>query len=268
MEKLQSLYESIDNDLLEAKKLQQSLLRERHRDFGSAEVSLMLQSSGHVGGDLVGFFPVSAKRIGLFAIDVSGHGISSALMTARLAGYLSASSPEQNIAMEEAPGGGQRPIAPAKVIEHLNHLVLEEMDTEHYFTLLLADVDLSTGRVKMAQAGHPHPLIQRRDGTITQNGPGGLPVGLIPGAHYEGFETVLAPGDRLMIFSDGIVECPSESGKLLAEEGLEEFMQDMSDISGPKLLETLLWKLSHFADDGDFPDDVSAILLEFHGSEA
>ena len=266
LEKLQLLYDSIDSDLIEAKKLQQSLIRERHRDFGAAEVSLMLQSSGHVGGDLVGFFPVTPTRIGLFAIDVSGHGISSALMTARLAGYLSPSSPEQNIAIEELPGGSYRPLPPGQVVEHLNQLVLDEMETEHYFTLLLADVDLASGRVRMAQAGHPHPLVQRRDGTITQSGPGGLPVGLVPGASYDEFETVLAPGDRLMIFSDGIVECPSPSGDLLAEEGLETLVRDMREISGPALLETLLWKLSHFADDGDFPDDISAILLEYHGA--
>jgi sigma-B regulation protein RsbU (phosphoserine phosphatase) len=265
LEELQLLYDSIDGDLQEAKKLQQSLLRERYRDFGSAQISLLLQSSGHVGGDLVGFFPISDTRIGLFAIDVSGHGISSALMTARLAGYLSSASPEQNVAMEEAPQGGYRPIPPARVIEHLNQLVLDEMETEHYFTLLLADLNLETGRVRMAQAGHPHPLVQRRDGHISQNGPGGLPVGLIPGAQYDEFETILAPGDRLLIFSDGIVECPSPKGELLQEEGLEEIMRELSDTSGAALLEALIWKLSAFADDGNFPDDVSAILVEFHG---
>ena len=265
LEELQSLYDSIDSDLLEAKKLQQSLVRERQRDFGSTQVSLLLQSSGHFGGDLVGFFQVSDSRVGLFAIDVSGHGISSALMTARLAGYLSSASPEQNIAMEVAAGGGYRPVAPARVIEHLNRLVLEEMETEHYFTLLLADLNLETGRVRMAQAGHPHPLVQRRDGQITQRGPGGLPVGLIAGAQYDEFETILAPGDRLLIFSDGIVECPSPTGQLLEEEGLEAIMRELAETSGANLLEALIWKLSDFAADGDFPDDVSAILVEFQG---
>ena len=96
---IQGLYDSIDRDLMEAKKLQQSLVRERQRSFGNAEVNLLLRPSGHVGGDLVGFFPITARRVGFFAIDVSGHGITSALMTARLAGYLSGNSPEQNIAL-------------------------------------------------------------------------------------------------------------------------------------------------------------------------
>ena len=60
---------------------------------------LMLKSSGHVGGDLVGFYPSGPGHLGLYAIDVSGHGITSALMTARLAGFLSGNTPEQNLAL-------------------------------------------------------------------------------------------------------------------------------------------------------------------------
>ncbi|MDQ2094231.1 PP2C family protein-serine/threonine phosphatase [Rhodalgimonas zhirmunskyi] len=265
LDELQSLYDSIDSDLVEAKKLQQSLIRERHRDFGSAQVSLALHSSGHVGGDLVGFYRISKTRIGLYAIDVSGHGISSALMTARLAGYLSSTVPEHNVAIEEGPDGCLRPLPPAKVISYLNYLVLEEMETEHYFTLLLADVDLETGRVRMAQAGQPHPLLQRADGTIQQEGPGGLPVGLIHGAEYEEFEARLNPGDRLLIFSDGIVECPSPEGRLLEEKGLEGMMRNLHETTGTAALEALIWKLSEYAGEQDFPDDVSAILLEYQG---
>ena len=83
---IQTLYASIEKDLEEAKKLQQSLIPKRYQDFHTCQASLLLRSSGHVGGDLVGVFPVNENSIGLFSIDVSGHGISSALMTARLAG--------------------------------------------------------------------------------------------------------------------------------------------------------------------------------------
>ncbi|MGR3608904.1 MAG: response regulator, partial [Sulfitobacter sp.] len=92
---LQRIYDSLDRDLIAAEKLQKSLISDTTRQFATGRLSLMLQSSGHVGGDLVGFFPVGADKLGLFAMDVSGHGISSALMTARLAGYLSASAPDQ-----------------------------------------------------------------------------------------------------------------------------------------------------------------------------
>jgi sigma-B regulation protein RsbU (phosphoserine phosphatase) len=159
---LQRVYDSLDNDLLEAKKLQQSLIRERNKSFGTGDVSLMLRSSGHVGGDLVGFFAAGPGHLGLFSIDVSGHGISSALMTARLAGYLSAAAPDQNVALQRLVDGTYAFLPPENVIETLNDLVLDEMETEHYFTLLLADVDLTNGHVRMAQAGHPHPRFSAR----------------------------------------------------------------------------------------------------------
>ena len=86
LDELQSLYSALDKDLIEAEKLQQSLIKDRHKSFGPFDLSLMLHSAGHVGGDLVGLFPAGPNHLGIYAIDVSGHGISSALMTARLAG--------------------------------------------------------------------------------------------------------------------------------------------------------------------------------------
>lgn len=266
LEELQKLYDSLDNDLIEAKKLQQSLVSERYRDLGPAEVSLLLHSSGHVGGDLVGMYPINETRLGLYSIDVSGHGISSALMTARLAGYLSATSPDQNVALVRTDSGMILPRPPAETIATLNQLILGELETEHYFTLLLADVNLDTGTVTMAQAGHPNPVVQRADGRVEIDGPGGLPVGLIDGAAYEQFQLDLHPGDRLMIYSDGIVECSNPQGQLLSEEGLTLIMKDLRQTHGMAFMESLIWKMTDYSGDGDFEDDVSAVLLEFKPS--
>ncbi len=265
LDELQRVYDLLDKDLLEAKKLQQSLIRERTRDFDSGILSLMLRSSGHVGGDLVGFFPVGDDKLGLYGIDVSGHGISSALMTARLAGYLSAAAPDQNVALVSQADGSYAMRPPAEVISNLNSLVLNEMETEHYFTLLLAQVDLKTGEVLMSQAGHPHPVVQRRDGRVEQGGLGGFPVGLVDGMIYEQFKVSLSPGDRLLILSDGVTECPDPSGKMLEEEGLSDMLYGLREITGPPLLEAILWQLTEFSGDTDFPDDVSGILFEYKG---
>ncbi len=259
---LQGLYDSLDSDLIEAKKLQQSLIAERHRDLGPAQVSMLLHSAAHVGGDLVGVFAANARRIGLYAIDVSGHGISSALMTARLAGYLSATIPEQNVALMRGPGG-YMPRPPAEVLADLNQMFLGEIETELYFTMLLADVDLDTGRVVMAQAGHPNPAIQRACGRVEIGGPGGLPVGLIDGASYEAFEAQLCPGDRLFLHSDGVDECADPEGRLLGEEGVARILEELRQTGGMAFLESVIWKLAAFAGRDDFGDDVSAVLLEF-----
>lgn len=265
LRELQRVYDLLDQDLLEAKKLQQSLVRERQRDFGQGHLALMLRSAGHVGGDLVGFFPVSETELGLFAIDVSGHGISSALMTARLAGYLSAMVPEQNIALRRQKDGSYASIPPEQAIATLNDLVLNEMETEQYFTLILAFVDLPTGRVRLAQAGHPHPVVQRSDGTILQQGPGGFPVGLLQGVVFTPFELTLGPGDRLLLLSDGVTECPNAEGQMLGEAGLADMLARLSTTGGKALLDAMVWELSDFAGTDSFPDDVSGILFEYRG---
>lgn len=265
LDELQRLYDSLDNDLLAAKKLQQSLVPDRFKDFDRGAVSLLLQSSGHVGGDLVGHYKISNTRIGLYAIDVSGHGISSALITARLAGYLSATSPEHNVAMQVLPDGSTTHLPPAEVVALLNEIILDEMETEHYFTMLLADVDLATGHVILAQAGHPHPVIQRADGSIEQEGPGGLPVGLIPGAEFSQFCIDLNKGDRLFLLSDGVTECPDTGNGLLGEEGLEALMVDLAGHELEDTLQAMVWKLDEFSGGKGFPDDVSGILLEYRG---
>jgi len=259
---ISSLYESLDRDLIEARKLQQSLVRERFRDFGNAQVSLLLRPSGHVGGDLVGFFEINENEIGLFSIDVSGHGVASALMTARLASYLSGTSPDQNIALARDKNGQFVARPPSEVAEHFNRLMLQEMETELYFTMLLAHADLKTGRVVMTQCGHPHPALQHADGSVEYIGEGGMPIGLIPGATWEDFEVKMAKGDRLLLQSDGISECPDPSGELLGEDGLIELMQRNRFQKSNAFFEAMIWDLNKFSEDQDFPDDISAVLYE------
>lgn len=265
LDELQRLYDSLDRDLIEAKKLQQSLVPERFQDFGTGAVSLELLSSGHVGGDLVGQYRINDSMVGLYAIDVSGHGISSALMTARLAGYLSSSSPDQNVALRMLPDGTHTYLPPHEVIARLNRTIMEEMETELYFTMFLAVVNLQSGQVEMAQAGHPHPIIVRSNGDIEQDGPGGLPVGLIDGAEFTQFETILEPGDRLLILSDGVTECPDASGEMLGENGLEDLVASLAGQSVETTLEALIWRLGEFAGGAGFPDDISGVLFEYRG---
>ena len=73
------------------------------------------------------------------------------------------------------------------------------------------------------QAGHPHPMVIRRDGTVQLIGDGGLPIGLIPGATYQSVSTVLMPGDRLFLVSDGVTECPDQSGVELGDRWADGF---------------------------------------------
>ncbi len=265
MEELQKLYDSLDRDLMEARKLQQTLVRERFRDFGKATVSLMIRSSGHVGGDLVGSFQIDDRRVAAYSVDVSGHGVASAMMTARLAGYLSSSSPDQNIAFQQGLHGRRDVRSPAAIGEEFNRLMLEEIQVEQYFTMAYAEIDLPTGAGVLVQAGHPHPMILRAGGRLERLGEGGLPIGLIPGAAYENSAFNLSPGDRLFLMSDGITECPGPEGLDLGEDGLAQMLKRLQDLESPALLEALIWDLAEHAGTDRFTDDVSGVLLDYRG---
>jgi sigma-B regulation protein RsbU (phosphoserine phosphatase) len=260
---LRRLYGLLDNDLLEAKKLQQSLVKETFQVFDRGSVSYMLQPSGHVGGDLIGHYRISSQKIGLYALDVSGHGVSSALMTARLAGYLSSNSADQNIALVSQENGDTAHLAPSQVAERLNEILLSELETEHYFTMLLAVLDLETGRVVMAQAGHPHPVILRKTGEIEFLGAGGFPIGLIKGVEYQDFELTLFEGDRLFVLSDGVTECAGPDGRLLGEKALSELLVQLRDQPVETLLTDLHNKLIAFSGSEKMSDDVSGIVFEY-----
>lgn len=265
LSELQKLYDSLDRDLIEARKLQQTLIRERFRDFGRGEVSALLRPSGHVGGDLVGFFEIDSHRIGVFSVDVSGHGVASAMMTARLSGLLSGSSPDQNVALTIDVFGQRDAHPPEEVAARLNRMMFEDIQVEQYFTLAYADINLQTGHLKLVQAGHPHPALIRKNGAIEYIGEGGMPIGLIPSATYERVEAYLAPGDRLFLVSDGVTECPSPRGEELGEDGLTRILQANQGMENPALLEALIWDLStHFGGE-DFPDDVSGALFLMKG---
>ena len=264
LDEIQKLYSAVDRDLKEARKLQQSLLRERSKRFGPFDLSLILETAGHVGGDLVGFFQAGQHHLGIFGVDVSGHGINSALMTARIAGYLFTNDAEQNIALEQDQMGQVRPISPARAVARLNKIILNEMDTELYLTLLLGNIDLRNGRLQFSQAGHPHPIILHANGKIAPQGNGGLPVGLFTDAAYEDCETTLALGDRLFILSDGVFECMSHEKEVLGEQRVHSILKSHKTLQVLPLLDALVTDLHSFSKSEDFDDDVSGILLHYH----
>lgn len=265
LDKLQKIYDSLDRDLIEARKLQQTLVRDRYRDYGGGAVSVMLIPSGHVGGDLVGSFLINPRCLVLFSFDVSGHGVASAMLTARLAGLLSAGAPDHDLTMSTRSQAGTDAWPPEMVAFRLNKMMTERIQVDQYFTMVYAEVDLQTGTVKLVQAGHPHPLVLRADGRVDVVGQGGLPIGLIDGAVYDRITLRLAPGDRLFLMSDGITECPDPTGVELGTEGTVDLVQASRPLASPDLLEALVWDLARHHGKSEFPDDVSGIVFDFHG---
>jgi sigma-B regulation protein RsbU (phosphoserine phosphatase) len=266
LDELKGLYAAINSDLLEAQKLQQSLIREHERQIGPFHITQFVRSLGHVSGDLVGFFEAGPSHLGVFGVDVSGHGISSALFTARVAGYFSSGSVEQNLALETCADGIPCPRAPEDVMADLNHQVLHDIETDLYFTMVLADLNLETGLLRFAQAGHPHPVLQSNKNTFLHLGTGGMPVGLIDDITFERTEYLMRPGDRLFIVSDGVTECPDPSGALLDQEDFEQMLRQFVHKHGQDVINDIFIGLAADANLTVFPDDVSIIMVEHRGA--
>ena len=211
----------------------------------------------------MGLFNVNERPVGLYSVDVAGHGVASALMTARIAGLLNQAAPDRNIALTIDEAGNRSMLPPHEVCGQLNDLLMTEIDTDRYLTMVLADIDLETGHIVMCQCGHPSPAIQRKDGQIEFVSSFGLPIGLIPNATYTSFEAVVEHGERLLLYSDGLTECPlEEEDDLLDEEGLAKILYNIRGVSGPEAIDAITLSLTEISGLQEFPDDLSAILFQ------
>ena len=260
LNQLRETQAAIERDLREARNLQQSLVRDRHGRFGEFDLSLLMRPAGHIGGDLVGFFPINARRAGLFALDVSGHGVAAALLSARLAALLSGAT-DHNIALKMTDLGLYDARPPVEILRELNRLMLDDLRTDSYFTMVYADLDYLSGKLRLVQAGHPYPVLQRADGTIEAIGRGGLPVGIFAHAEYEEVQLTLNPGDRLFITSDGLTETENQRGETLGDDGLQAILRTNASLKGDALLESICWSAAHYSQ-GRPNDDISAVLIE------
>ena len=167
--------------------------------------------------------------------------------------------------MTVSADGNRNAVPPEEVAFRLNRLMIEDVQVDQYFTMAYAEIDLITGQVQLVQAGHPHPVLIRKDGQMLPLGNGGLPIGLIPGATYESVSAILAPGDRLFLVSDGVTECPDPLGNELGTDGLITLLGQSAHLPSPNLLEALMWDLANFFVGNDFPDDVSGVMFDYLG---
>lgn len=248
LEQLNQTQEQMNADLRAARRLQQAMTREHQRRFGAFRITLLMRPAGMIGGDFVGFHQLDDNAVGIHAVDVSGHGVAAALLTARLAAQIEAMTHDLRASV-------------SGLVTTLNDMMLDGPQTDAYLTMVYARLDLTRQRVRLVQAGHPHPVVQRADGSIEQIGNGGLPVGVVAGARYDELEVALAPGDRMLIVSDGITDAVGPRGEMLGSEGLRAILRLNAPLSGNALLESMSWSVSSFAS-GDRADDRSAVLIE------
>lgn len=231
-EKLSYAYQQIESDLQVAAKLQRSFLPAHNLLLAGFESDWMFLPSAYVSGDLLNYFPLGERHIAFFSVDVAGHGVSAAMLSLAVSREFMAGRISSHLLLEHSAEGERVPVSPHRVVGELNQrFCLDNEQVSSYYTLIYGVIDISNGKGTLCQAGHPTPFIIRADGELSCVGDGGMPVGLFEEAEYEDSDFMLEIGDRLYLYSDGIVEC----------EGLRQ------ELYGDRRLQTLLSESRHLA---------------------
>ena len=262
---LKAAHDARERDLGQAGALQRAVEPPPFARLNGFALAAAFEPAGHVGGDHVGYFPVGKGGIGAYAIDVSGHGVASALFAMRLAQLFSPHDPDANIAFRRIAGTGHAARDPAEVMAELNADFLGGEAHGLYFTMVLAILDGETGRGRLCRAGHAAPLVLGTCGAVRVLEDGAPPVALLESARYESVPIGLARGERLLLHSDGLTEAPRADGNPLDEAGLARHLAAGAEEPAGRALPALVEAVRRETAGAGFEDDVSALLVERAG---
>jgi sigma-B regulation protein RsbU (phosphoserine phosphatase) len=259
--RLARLHDRLEADIRMAGLLQREFSPAAFALCNGAPCAAICRQVGHVGGDLVGYFPVGRHTIGLYAIDVSGHGVAAALRAVQLAQLLHPGEPGKNLAFRRGRRG-EEIRDPAETVAELNRRCLAEGVHDLFFTIALAVLDLATGEGRICRAGHPPPAILHAGGAVSLLEGGTMPVGMLAEARYASEPLRLAPGERLLLYSDGLSEAMRPDGRMLGGTGLAAILADEAGRPAADALPRLVERVRAEAGRAGFEDDVSALLIE------
>jgi serine phosphatase RsbU (regulator of sigma subunit) len=224
------------------------------------EVAVRQIPSEFVGGDYLYASVVGKRYLYLCIGDVSGHGVSAALVVARLHGMI------RRLTLAKRS-------KPVTILDQLNRAALEIFKHTYFFlTFAVFRLDLETGKLRYATAGHPAQILVRRDGRIqplrTPNRLLGMDADIFD-AHHPSDRVQLDPGDSLVLFTDGLFEIQDrKTGAHLGEQGLHERIQTMQGLTPALMAGEILQDLADFQGRSTFNDDVSLMVVTYRGRSA
>jgi phosphoserine phosphatase RsbU/P len=247
----------MEQELLFARQVMQSLLPERPVAVPGYEFWAYYEPARHVGGDYYGFIPIdpvdpaspgTATRWAIAVGDVVGKGMPAALLSAKLAG-------EFKLLVG-------RNSDPAHVAEQLNRQLDEGGGLDIYITFLLVMLDVSRHHLFVVNAGHPSPLIRRQGGTLEEFGKAssGLPLAIMRDYSYQVVETTLAAGEDVILYTDGVTDAVNAAGDWFGEARLRQAISS----AGPGAAatgEAVVRAVQHHAADRPQFDDITLVCL-------
>jgi serine phosphatase RsbU (regulator of sigma subunit) len=243
--------ERIEQELRIARLIQQTLLPKTLPELPGYDVAAYYQPAREVGGDFYDFLELEDGRLGLVVGDVTDKGVPAALVMATTRTMLRAAA--------------QRLFSPGEVLRRANDSLVTDIPPNMFITCLYAILDIESGRLVYANAGHDLPYRRRagRSEGADELRATGMPLGLMPGMGYEEKEIVLHKGESVLFYSDGLVEAHDPITREMFGFPRLQGMVGTHRSGGSSLIGFLLSELSSFTgEDWEQEDDITLVTLE------
>ncbi len=255
--RLQVAHDRRKRDLEAAARIQEAFLPRGTPDVAGVRFAWAFRPCEELAGDCLNVFRLDADHLGLYVLDVSGHGVAAALLSVAAAHALSPTGGPNSILVREGDG---RPVSPAKVAELLNERFPWDDAKGQFFTLLYATFNVKTGELCYVSAGHPGAVLLGSGAAPATLKGRGLPIGL--GAGYEESSVRLRPGDRVYLYSDGVTEAADPGGVPFGLGRLETALERGRPAPLQESVSLLLDAVRRWRGDSPLQDDVSVLALE------
>ena len=240
----------IDKELEYAKQIQLSALPTNFPNGEKYEIFAQMIAAKEVGGDFYDFYKLNENTVAFLVADVSGKGIPAAMfmMTAK------------TIIKDLAENG--MPVN--EIFTKANQKLCENNESGMFVTAWMGILDLPSGKLAFANAGHNPPLLKRADGKFEcLKTRGGFILAGMDGVRYRANEITLNKGDRLFLYTDGVTEATNLDNKLYGEDRLLEFMNNNLDLEATKLLPKIKTNIDDFVGEAPQFDDITMLILDY-----
>jgi sigma-B regulation protein RsbU (phosphoserine phosphatase) len=260
----------MQSELAIAQEVQEQLFPGDASRLDSLDILGVCRPARTVSGDYYDFLQLGPERLGIAVGDISGKGISAALLMAtihaavRVYEFGRMPSLEQPLAAGAAVGGSGNSIgaaveSPAAVLSLLNRHLFHSTPAEKYATLFLAVWNGSGRRLTYSNGGHLPPLVFHADGSVSRLATGGMVVGLFDDMQWDEATVELRPGDLFLAYSDGVTEPENEFGEF-GEERLIEIVRDHRHLPLAQISDLVLTAVQEWIGSSEQPDDITLVL--------
>jgi PAS domain S-box-containing protein len=251
---LKQKQQQIEKDLEVAATIQKSLIPAFSPNLGTIRIAWIFEPCVQVGGDLFNFFLSDEDQISFYILDACGHGVSAALIAAAASQSLH-SADELKISK------------PQTVLNSLDRVFpFERFDS--YFTISYATIDAAKGQLAYSNAGHPPPILQHADGNLEFLNYHGPVIGLGSGAVFSQEERKLLPGDKLILYTDGILDHQNPSGEMFGKNRLIRTLQQCNDAPLQQAMQLIKNSLYKFSNSENSDDDITLMMIEYVGNKS